>query len=123
MITMAAVKILGEIYAIFKKTYDEDEAFERNGISGYCDGYTKIITYCDMDTYKEWDHEPEGTKRAYEKQTLRHEIVHAFFYESGLSESSESYSGPWAKHEEMIDWIANQGTKIYKAWEEAGCLP
>lgn len=120
---MGAVNVLGEVYGVLKKRYDEDEAFERNGISGYCDGYIKLIVYCDMDSYKVWEYEPESTKRACEKHTLRHEIVHAFFNESGLRDSAHGSDGSFAKDEELVDWIANQGPKIYKAWEEAGCLP
>ena len=48
---------------------------------------------------------------------LRHEIVHAFLYESGLDVSSE-----WARNEEIVDWIALQTPKLQKAFEEAGCL-
>lgn len=120
---MKSVKILGETYTIIKKKYDEEESFARSNISGFCDGWTKQIVYCDMDTFKDWENEPDGTKRGYEKQTLRHEIVHAFLNESGLMECSETHDGPWAHHEEMVDWIASQGAKIYKAWEEAECLP
>lgn len=57
-----------------------------------------------------------------QKQTLRHEIVHAFFDESGLASSSLGIDGPWAKNEEMVDWFALQGPKIYKAWQEAGAI-
>ena len=66
----------------------------------------------------------ESAKRKTEimKETLRHEIVHAFFNESGLMESSNQYSGAWAHNEELVDWIALQGGKIYKAWKEAGAI-
>lgn len=120
---MSTVRVLGETYSVIKKDYKDDEAFERNQISGYCDGLQKMIVYCNMDTYKDWDHEPEGTKRACEKQTLRHEIVHAFFNESGLMECAHATEVAFSKDEELVDWIANQGAKIYRAWEEVGCLP
>ena len=123
MIVMDAVNVLGEVYGVFKKKYDEDEAFKKNGINGYCDELLKLIVICDMDTYVGWENESESRKRACEKQALRHEIVHAFFDESGLSECAHATEGAFAKDEELVDWIANQGPKIYKAWEEAGCLP
>ena len=50
------------------------------------------------------------------------EVCFAFFNESGLASSSFGIEGPWAKNEEMVDWIALQGPKIYKVWEEAGAL-
>ena len=116
------VNILGTPYEIIVKKYDEEEAFDRSSISGFCDGYAKQIVVCDMHTYKGWENEEEKTVVAAQKQTLRHEIVHAFFYESGLMDSSSMVDCPWSKNEEMVDWIANQGMKIYKAWQEADAL-
>ena len=36
------------------------------------------------------------------KKVIRHELVHAFLFESGLSVNS------WADNEEIVDWIAIQ---------------
>lgn len=116
------VNILGTPYTVTTKKFDEEEAFERRSIAGYCDGMAKEIVICDMTTYKGWEHEPEETAIISQKETLRHEIVHAFFNESGLMDSSLSIDDPWVKNEEMIDWIALQGPKIYKAWQEAGAV-
>lgn len=116
------INILGTEYSIVVKKYNEDETFERHSIEGYCDDWTKQIVVCDMSTYKGWEHEPPETIVAAQKETLRHEIVHAFFGESGLACSSNTVEGPWAKNEELVDWIAMQGPKIYKAWQETGAL-
>lgn len=116
------VNVLGTEYTVATKKYYEDEAFERLKIEGYCDYLTKQIVVCDMSTYTGWEHELPGTIAASQKETLRHEIVHAFFSESGLASSSSEVEGPWAKNEEMVDWIAIQGPKIYAAWKEAGAL-
>ena len=116
------INILGTKYTIEVKKYGEEEAFERRSIDGYCDGYTKKIVICDMHTYKGWEHEEEETIVAAQKQTLRHEIVHAFFYESGLADSSFAYDGGWANNEEMVDWMSLQIPKIQKVFCEAGCL-
>ena len=59
---------------------------------------------------------------AYMRKVTRHEIVHAFFLESGLHGNSLHCEEPWATNEEMVDWFAFQGAKIYKAWEEANAL-
>ena len=75
-----------------------------------------------MHTYPGWDNEEEETIQQCMKQTLRHEIVHAFLCESGLADSAMQSQRGWAKNEEMVDWIAFQGPKIYKAWEEAGAI-
>lgn len=119
---MKSVNILGTEYGIVVKAYSEDEAFERRSIDGYCDSMTKQIVVCDMTTYKGWEHELSETAMIAQKQTLRHEIVHAFYHESGLSDSTFTYDGPWANNEEMVDWFASQGHKIYAAWQEAGAL-
>lgn len=46
------LNILGTEYAVVVKKYDEDEAFARLNIDGYCDGLIKKIVVCDMATYK-----------------------------------------------------------------------
>jgi hypothetical protein len=68
-----------------------------------------------------WEDEPLETIIPYSQIQLRHEIVHAFFFESGLAQSSNKCED-WAMNEEMVDWIARQGLKIYAAWKAAECL-
>jgi hypothetical protein len=116
------VNVLGTDYKIIKKKYSEDGAFERRSIDGYCDSYTKEIVMCDMSTYKGWEHEPPATIRVVEKEILRHEITHAFLEESGLADSTFAYDGGWSKNEEMVDWIARQGLKLYAAWKQARAI-
>ena len=50
----------------------------------------------------------------YKKVVIRHELIHAFLFESGLDAAS------WAMNEEMVDWFALQAPKLMKAFEEAG---
>jgi len=116
------VTILGSDYTITKKKYDDDDAFKKKSWVGYCENYTRNIVIGDLATFEGWeDCSPEMIAAA-ERQCLRHEIVHAFFNESGLQESGLVYERSWAVNEECVDWIANQGQKIYAAWKEAGCL-
>ena len=56
------------------------------------------------------------------KETLRHEIIHAFFNESGLQDSANKFDGAWSKNEEMIDWFAIQPPKIFKLFKELDIL-
>lgn len=114
------VSILGTDYTVTIKKFGEDKAFER--LRGYCDGLSKRIVVCDPSTFSGWEDEPQETVEAARKETLRHEIVHAFFDESGLDACTFAVDSPWAKNEEMIDWFAMQGPKIYKAWQEAGAI-
>ena len=106
------VNILGAQYTI---THEHGTS-RLDGMDGYCDDTTKEIV---VDTYESDDGKP-GVKSKLDvqrKKVLRHEIIHAFAFESGLAENS-----PWAQDEELVDWIAIQGPKIWKAWQEVGAL-
>ena len=116
------ISVLGTFYEIIRKDYKDEPEFEKRRIDGYCDGYLKQIVVGSLKTFPDFEQEEEGWIKRAEQHTLRHEIVHAFFNESGLCESSLGVSGGWAKNEEMVDWIALQGEKIYKAWRLAGTL-
>ena len=119
---MQKVNILGSDYEIVIKKYEDEPAFKERSIDGYCDPYLKEIAVCDMSTYPGWEGEPSESLTRAQKQTLRHEIVHAFLDESGLNDCASLYGDAWSKNEEMIDWIAWQGEKIYKAWQQADAL-
>ena len=105
------IDILGTKYVVKEQSASENTMLEN--CDGYCDWTTKEIvveremvgTLGDMDTYIH--------------KVVRHEIVHAFLFESGLAEAS---TDAWAKNEEMVDWLARQGQKIYEAWEKAGVV-
>ncbi len=116
------VNILGTEYTILIRKYDEDARFKDRSIDGYYDAMLKQLVICDMRTWPEWEKESEEYVDASMRQTLRHEIVHAFFGESGLMDSSFKVGGPWATNEEMVDWIAVQGPKIHAAWQAVGAL-
>ena len=54
-------------------------------------------------------------------RSLRHEIIHAFLYESGLLGNSQM-SEHWALNEEMVDWFAIQTPKIYEVFKQLDIL-
>lgn len=116
------VTILGTIYKIKRVDYNKDPELKENNWAGYHDGLKKEIVIGVVTTFPGHENEPPARAKISESQTLRHEIVHAFYTQSGLEECSLQYSGGWAHNEEMVDWIALQGPKIYKAWQEAGAL-
>lgn len=116
------VKILGTEYIIEKKAYSDDPDFEKRGIDGYCDWNTKKIVYCDMTTHPNTSDESKEFCDICENKTLKHEVIHAFFAESGLAESSACFGGGWATNEEMVDWMALQFDKIKAVYEELLCL-
>ena len=113
------VDVLGVEYTILQKTDEEDALLKE--ADGCCDTSVKRIT---LRRYTQEDREQPNSQRdldEYQRKALRHEIVHAFLYESGLSVNSGGASN-WAGNEEMVDWIAIQGPKIMKAWQEAGAV-
>lgn len=116
------VNVLGTEYEIIVKAYDEEKSFKERGIDGYCDFYSKIIVICDLKTDEHWNDETQETRDISMKQSLRHEIVHAFLAESGLTSNAFIPQHSWAINEEMVDWIALQGTKIYQAWKESDAI-
>lgn len=119
---MQKVNILGTDYTIETHKISEDEVMKKNQWSGYCAEESKLIVVADM-TEKEYVNiEPAEAQEQYRKKTLRHEIIHAFLNESGLSDNSNTYGGAWSRNEEMVDWIAIQFPKIMEAFKRADCL-
>ena len=111
---MKKVNILGTEYTIEILKKEEDKYLNDNR-DGYCDKTSKKIVVCAEDEENELDNYD-----VYLKNIIRHEIVHAFLFESGLH---ENFSHPQFGHEEtMVDWIAVQFPKMLKAFQEVGCL-
>lgn len=86
-----------------------------------CDGYTDrssrtMVVRGDSDGTA---HDLENYEE-YIKTIKRHEIVHAFLYESGLG---ADYEHPrWGHDETAIDWIAIQFPKMLAVFQEAEAL-
>lgn len=112
------VSVLGTKYEIIsvEETNDNLEKYPLlKDSSGYTDITTKqiyILKYKNTeDTFINLD--------VLYKKTLRHELVHAFLYESGLFNNS---NGDWAKNEEVVDWIAIQFEKMLGAFIGLKCI-
>lgn len=116
------IDVMGTHYAIIVKKFDKEPVFKRRSLCGFCDAYKKQIVVCDPATFPGWEKEDAVTVEISRKETLRHEIMHAFLNESGLANSSLQYDAGWAKNEEMIDWFALQSPKIFKAFQEAKAI-
>ena len=102
------VNILGVPYTIQYKSPAEDKFLRE------CDGY------CDKSSHKIVVNTENGDLEdfpRYQKQCLRHEIIHAFLFESGLAENSE-----WAQNEEMVDFFAIQFPKLMEAFKNADAI-
>lgn len=112
-VTGTSVDILGVNYTV--KFQSENEDYRLKELDGYTDFYSKLIVI---------EVSRAGTLHninEYHKKVLRHEIVHAFLYESGLGTNSHSCQA-FADDEEIVDWIAIQGNKIHKAWEGVNAI-
>lgn len=110
-----AISILGSKWGIAVRSSEDDPRL--SDCDGYCDWSVDLIVI-----RKEGEEDGNLTDmEAYMRKVLRHEIVHAFLFESGLAHSSCS-ADAWAVNEEMVDWFALMGERIYKAWMDAGAL-
>lgn len=112
--TTKKVSILGTEYEIIIDA--PDEMLPENADGGM-DHSIKRITVAkfetDRNTIKDID--------SYRKKVLRHEIIHAFLYESGLWNNSGTIEA-WGQNEEITDWIAIQFPKMLEVFEEVGCI-
>lgn len=105
---MKEVNILGTEYVI-----KVDKTLRNTNFDGLCNGYSKMITIRrTKDMLSEND--SKEIKNIRKSEVLRHEIIHAFFNESGLEEYSDN--------EQLVDWIAKQSPKILKAFQQAECI-
>lgn len=110
---MKKVNILGTEYTIEVVSKQDDTFLEK--CDGYCDKTSKRIVVRAEDNENELD-----SYGVYLKTITRHEIIHAFLFESGLH---NNFTHPEYGHDEtMVDWIAVQFPKMLKVFEEAGCL-
>ena len=82
------IDILGTEYRIETHKASEDSYMEEKGLAGYCEEENKLIVVADMSEEKYFVGMDEKAQETYRKKTLRHEIMHAFLNESGLSDSS-----------------------------------
>lgn len=114
------VNILGTEYEVIRNVDPTDE--DLDGGFGVTIPYRNQIKIIDLYKVNDWKNDPKYAIENKLKELLRHEIIHAFFKESGLSVNAIVYNGAWAMNEEMIDWFAIQSPKIYKVYEQLGLL-
>lgn len=116
------INILGTEYTIETHKISEDKLLLNNRWSGYCGEESKVIVVADMGEKEYFQDMDEKEQNVYRNEILRHEIIHAFFKESGLSGNSNHFEEAWAKNEEMVDWIAIQFPKILEVFKQCECL-
>lgn len=111
------VNILGTEYSI--KFGNKNEYPDLDEIDGYCDSSTKEIVVDDMKKAK-GKIGAKGNLLECQKNCIRHEIIHAFMEESGLSVNFEHKS--IGVEETIVDWFAIQSPKIFKVFSELDIL-
>lgn len=114
------ISVMGVPYTLEYRVKADDPALDN--CDGYCDFSAKCIVVRDYTESERKDPMCSADLEAYKRKCARHEIVHAFLYESGLSFNALNLDGAWATNEEMVDWMAIQGPKLYAAWTAAKCL-
>lgn len=102
------IKILGTKYKIIN-----DNSIIKENVDGICKPYEKKILIVNSEKMLYEGATGESKEKRY-KEVLRHEIVHAFFDESGL----EKYSSD----EELVDWIAVQFPKMLETFIKTKCI-
>jgi hypothetical protein len=106
------INILGTEYLIRQVTETEYPKLTILEANGLFEAYSKeIIIDKNID---DGSGKAYANIEAYERKVLRHEIIHAFFHESGLQDRCED--------EALIDWLAFQIPKIAKLLDEINCL-
>lgn len=112
------INILGSQWKIVYGSENEYPALKE--MDGYMDSSTRIIVVDDMH-YAEKQPGAKVNMLEYVRQVTRHEIIHAFLFESGLDTSSGKADN-WAVNEEMVDWFSIQIPKIQRCMQEAKVL-
>lgn len=112
--TRKIVSILGTEYEIVTDVPDEELP---DNADGAMDQTVKRIVVAKFEP----DRNSVKDLETYGKKVLRHEIIHAFLYESGLWSSSGTIEA-WGTSEEITDWFAIQSPKIMKVFQELGVV-
>lgn len=107
------IDVLGVEYTVEKKSKMEDSFLE--SCDGYCDKTTHRIVVATKD-----DECTIGDFEGHQKKVMRHEVIHAFLFESGLAENWKHE--PWGHDETFVDWVAIQFPKLLNAFKAADCL-
>lgn len=107
------INILGAEYEIQVRREHEDACLKN--ILGYMDPSSRLIVVKNH-VDKLADAMDCDNLEIISKDTVRHEIIHAFFRESGL------WNEDYGQNETLVDWIALQLPKMVKAMFDAGCL-
>lgn len=108
------INILGATYTLTITSESQDVRLKDK--EGICDETVKELL---VDNYAGSEDDPTCKKNlaVQIRKNKRHEIIHAFLFESGLAENSS-----WAQNEEMVDFFAIQFPKLVEAFKAADAM-
>lgn len=105
------VNVLGTEYDV-EILSQRDESMDVLESVGYTDCSVKKIRV--LDVTKNTDLSQQEDREKYQNLILRHELIHAFLYESGIG------FGMHFHNEELVDWLAMQFPKMTEVFDEMG---
>ena len=109
--------ILGETWTIAIVPTSTDKRL--NDCDGFCDKTSRCIL---VDDFSMCDNYDMDNRQAHVCQNIRHEIIHAFLFESGLAGDSVWHVQGQEHPEQTVDWIAYQFPKMLKAFQTVGAI-
>lgn len=105
------INILGTEYRVKYQEQEDNPKFDE--VDGYIDNATKEIYIM----IQKSDKNSVSNTSYHQDCVLKHEIIHAFLYESGLDTQTNGCDS-WATNEEMVDWFAIQFDKIQQVFKQ-----
>lgn len=106
------VNVLGTEYNV-ELLEERDKTMKAMNCDGYVDTSVKEIKVLKIKS--DGDVTKQKNPIKYQDTILRHEIIHAFLFESGIDLGMQFHS------EECVDFFAMQFPKLVKMFEEANC--
>lgn len=106
------INVLGTPYRVDMVPESEDPKLK--DMDGYMDPSIKRIVVADVNQ-RPADNESVHNPEWFQKNIVRHELIHAFITESGLEDAF------W-HNEDMVRWLAYMFPRLMAAFKEAGAL-
>ena len=106
------INILGTEYEIIETTGRDDPRLK--DADGWCGAYEKTILIEKIIFNHEQGGDMDAQRAEREKFIKRHEIIHGFFFESGLDD--------YSNNEQLITWLTRQFHKMLKVFEQTEAL-
>ena len=106
------INVLGTLYRVDMVPESEDPKLK--DMDGYMDPSIKRIVVADVNQ-RPADNESVHNPEWFQKNIVRHELIHAFITESGLEDA-------YWHNEDMVRWLAYMFPRLLGAFKEAGAM-